>query len=174
MKDQVEFDQSTNRLKRKYTQRKPAGSSGPIPDEDKKLMDPLKLELIRCFKILYKREWGTRGRIQATDLFNDMQAKKIVMNLEDINSSEALDNVIGGEIVPGQHQGLFNCIVTFKQDVIYQDHLKKKKEHEHAEEERKKQVKKANAARYRANARARKASGGLNSIQSSVVSDSVA
>jgi hypothetical protein len=174
LSDQLQFEQSMNKQKRKYSQRKPKNTSAQVTEDDKILMESLKSNLIDVFKVIYEEKWGDGSRIKASDLFDMEQAGTIVENLEEIEHCDNLSKLIGVEIIPGQHQLLFNFICNFKHNSLYQDYLNRQKDRDKVEEERKKQLKRENAARYRANARARKASGAIGGIlpnpdQSSVV-----
>jgi hypothetical protein len=87
-------------------------------------------------------------------MFGSKQADAIVNQFNTINRSEALDPIIGGEVISGQHNMLFNCIIKLKQAAGYQDSQQKPQKALEDEEERRKKVKRDNAACYHANASA--------------------
>ncbi|EGF97661.1 uncharacterized protein MELLADRAFT_114167 [Melampsora larici-populina 98AG31] len=104
--DQAEI-QTGNPTSKKKGPRKRRGPLDPALEE---LTD----ELVFIFDLHCKELFGDDGYCESEDYFGLDQAKKIVENLDDVNSPEDIEETMGGDIIEGGVDAVFEYIQEWK------------------------------------------------------------
>ncbi|KAA1076521.1 ATP-dependent DNA helicase sgs1 [Puccinia graminis f. sp. tritici] len=140
-------------LKKNQTRR--AANAALGTENDQVILARFKADMITSFHQFYEAQMGCSARFSASSLFHDEHADTLLENLDEIQSAADLYHLIGGEVICGQLEFLYDLIGRFKENDLYQEHLDNQERLREENEEKKKTRKKEAAARYRANRRMR-------------------